>query len=177
MNGVLNTHGATDMGWARMDDGYMYHPKIVEAGPWPELLDRRAIEHCAKNETDGLVTRSALRLLGRDIPKLAERVTVLLEVGRWTANEAGGGWWVHDYLKFNPSKAEKEAMRVAGRERVRKHRSNAVTNAYQSKGRGSLEPEKQRVPSIVRCKGCGKLDLDCQCANGEPARERFEEAP
>jgi hypothetical protein len=31
------------MGWARFDDGYRNHPKILEAGPWAELLDRRAI--------------------------------------------------------------------------------------------------------------------------------------
>src|SRR4051812_14207864 len=49
------------MGWARMDDGYMDHPKILEAGPWCELLDRRAIEYCAAHDTDGLVTKSALK--------------------------------------------------------------------------------------------------------------------
>lgn len=156
------------MGWARMDDGYFFHPKIVEAGAWPELLDRRAIEHCAKNETDGLVTRSALRLLGRGIPKVAERVTVLLEVGRWTQNE-GGGWLVHDFLKYNPSKAEKETMREAGRERVRKHRSNAVTNAQHSRGGDISSNQGQRVRSIVRCKSCGELDLDCQCGKSDTA--------
>ncbi len=151
------------MGWARMDDGYMFHPKIVEAGPWAELLDRRAIEHCAKNETDGLVTRSALKLLGRGIPKVAERVTVLLEVGRWTVNESRG-WMVHDFLKYNPTKAEKEAQREAGRERVRKHRSNAVTNASHSRGGAeALEPGKQRIRSIERCRACTRLDLDCEC--------------
>lgn len=157
------------MGWARMDDGYMYHPKIVEAGPWPELLDRRAIEHCAKNETDGLVTRSALKLLGRGIPKVAERVTVLLDVGRWTVNEGGGGYLVHDFLKYNPSKVDKEQQRELGRERVRKHRSNAVTNAYQSKGRGGDTREGLRVRSIERCKTCGNLDIDCQCAENATA--------
>ncbi len=152
------------MGWARMDDGYMFHPKVLEVGPWPELLDRRAIEYCAKNETDGLVARSALRIIGRDIPKIPERVLALVEVGRWTVNEHGG-WWVHDYLEYNPSKAEKDRQREQGRDRVRNHRSstsgNAVTNAYQSKGRGT---EERTSPKIVeRCRRCDRLTFDCEC--------------
>lgn len=148
------------MGWARFDDGYMDHPKIMDAGPWAELLDRRAIEHCAKYETDGLISKSGLRRISRDIPKVAARVLALVEVGRWTLNE-NGGWWVHDYLLYNPSKQEKEAQREAGRERVRKHRSNAVTNAYQSKGRGG---ESVPTPKIVaRCRRCDRLTIDCGC--------------
>lgn len=152
------------MGWARMDDGYMDHPKVMDAGPWAELLDRRGIEHCAKYETDGLVTKSGLRRISRDIPKVPARVLALVEVGRWTVNE-GGGWWIHDYLLFNPSKAEKETQRAAGRERVRKHRlstsGNTVTNASRSKGRGG---ESVATPkTLARCKRCERLTMDCDC--------------
>lgn len=157
------------MGWARFDDGYLDHPKILEAGPWAELLDMRAVIWCAKYETDGLVTRVALKRIGREIPKVASRVLSLVECGRWTVNE-NGGWWVHDYLKFNPSKAEKETQRKLGRERVRNHRRNAVTNASQSKGRGG---ESVVVPkTIQRCARCKRLSIDCAC----PALELVEEA-
>ncbi len=154
------------MGWARMDDGYTNSPKILEAGPWSELLDMRAIIYAAGNETDGLITRSALKLIGRDIPKVAERVTVLVEVGRWTVNE-GGGWLIHDFLEYNPSKAQKSQIRALGRERQSRRR-NGVTNADVTtsplgEGKGLLKPEKQRVRSIERCKACGLLDVDCQC--------------
>lgn len=154
-----------------MDDGYMFHPKVVEVGPWAELLDRRAIEHCAKNETDGLVTRSALKLIGRSIPKVAERVTALLEVGRWTMND-GGGYLVHDFLKYNPSKAQKEQIRALGKERQQRHREsrNAVTNAYQPRGGESLSlTQGQRVRLVERCGACGQLDMDCQCEKSESA--------
>lgn len=163
------------MGWARMDDGYMFNPKIVEAGPWAELLDRRAIEWCAKNETDGLVVRSGLRIIGRGIPKVAERVNALLEVGRWAVNE-GGGYWVHDYLKYNPSKADKETQREAGRERVRKHRSNAVTNAYQSKGRGGDTGERKGVPTVSWCERCKRTNFDCDCPSLKAVPNREETA-
>jgi hypothetical protein len=158
------------MGWARFDDGYTDSPKIVEAGPWAELLDVRAIIYAAKHETDGLITRSALKLISRDIPKPLDRVHALVEVGRWSSNE-GGGWWIHDYLDFNPSKAQKSDMRRNARERQAKYRSNAVTNtvtdgvsnASPLRGGESLQPNKQRVRSILRCETCGQLDIDCEC--------------
>lgn len=151
------------MGWARFDDGYMDHPKIYEAGPWAELLDRRAIEHCAKYETDGLVTPTSLKRIARGIPKVNERVHKLLEVGRWTVNDTGG-WVVHDFLKYNPSKAAKEDMRAKGRQRVAKHRGNAVTNAYQSRG-GDTEEKRSAAHKLVeRCKRCDELlGIDCEC--------------
>lgn len=152
------------MGWARMDDGYLGHPKILEAGPWAELLDLRSIIWCAKYETDGLVTRSALQSIGRGIPKVPARVLSLIEVGRWLVND-GGGWWVHDFLKYNPSKAEKETQREQGRERVRKHRlstsGNAVTNAYQPMGRGGVSLPTPKM--TARCDSCNRLEMDCQC--------------
>lgn len=153
------------MGWSRIDDGYMFHPKIVEAGPWAELLDRRGMEFCAKNDTDGLITRSDLRLIGRDIPKVASRVVTLLEVGRWLVNE-GGGWLVHDYLKYNPSKAQREEQRERGRERQEKFRQsrNGVGNASKSMGRGGESFAQPKM--IERCKKCDRLDIDCECAPG-----------
>lgn len=161
------------MGWARVDDGYLGHPKILEAGVWAELLDLRSIIWCAKYETDGLVTRSALQSIGRGIPKVSTRVLSLIDVGRWTVNE-GGGWWVHDFLTYNPSKAEKETQRAQGRERVRKHRlstsGNAVTNASHPKGRGGESVPTPKV--LARCRRCDRLSVDCQC----PPLELVEEA-
>ena len=151
------------MGWSRFDDGYMDHPKIMDAGPWPELLDRRAIEHCAKYETDGFVSRSGLRRIGRDIPKVSQRVLTLLAVGRWEAH--GDGWMVHDFLKFNPSKVAKEADREENRERQRAHREklrNGVTNEVVTNGRGNRE--RVVSPKIIeRCRRCERLSMDCDC--------------
>lgn len=151
------------MGWARMDDGYMDHPKILEAGPWCELLDRRGIEYCAAHDTDGLITPSALKKIGREIPKVAARVLTLVAVGRWTPNE-GGGWWVHDFLAFNPSKAERGALRESGRARQaawRERARNAVTNAEVTKGRGGESVVGPKM--VARCKRCDRLTVDCEC--------------
>lgn len=158
------------MGWARFDDGYTDSPKIVEAGVFAELLDMRGIIYSAKHETDGLITHSALKLISRDIPRPLEKVHALEQVGRWFPNE-GGGWWIHDYLEYNPSKAAKSEMRSAARERQAKYRRNAVTNTVTDgvsnklllRGGESLQPKKQGVRTVLRCETCGLLDIDCEC--------------
>lgn len=154
------------MGWARFDDQYSDNPKILEAGPWAELLDMRAIIYSARMETDGLITRATLKRISHGIPKVADRVNMLLEVGRWKVND-GGGWLIHDYLAYNPSKTQRAAERERGRERVQKHRlstgRNGVTDAYQSKGSG-IQPETRSAPPIVkRCRRCQKIQFDCEC--------------
>lgn len=147
------------MGWSRIDDGYMDHPKIMDAGPWAELLDRRAMEHCAKYDTDGLVTKSGLRRISRDIPKVAARVLALVECGRWEVNE-NGGWWVHDFLKFNPSKAQRESIRESGRLRQKKWRdavTNDVTNDEVTKGRGGGSVSVQEIENCEQCNEQGLM--------------------
>lgn len=160
------------MGWARFDDGYLDHPKILEVGPWAELLDMRAVIWCAKYDTDGLVTRVALKRLGREIPKVSTRVRGLVDVGRWLSNE-GGGWLVHDFLKYNPSKAQRENDRESGRVRQASYRNrvrNAATDAFVPMGRGSVSLSTS-PKMLARCDRCEKLSVDCVCAPSEPAEE------
>lgn len=121
----------------------------------------RAIIYCARYDTDGLVTRSALSIIKRGIPKVYEKVDRLVSVGRWSTNPTGG-WLIHDFLEFNLSKAQRDTHREAGRERQAKHRArNAVTNTFITKGtgRGSFSDAE-----IERCEGCGD-PTPCHCAD------------
>jgi hypothetical protein len=144
------------MGWARFDDGYSDHPKILEAGPWAELLDMRAIIYCARYDTDGRLTTTGLRQIRRGIPKLVDKVDRLVAVGRWSTDPAGG-WQVRAFLEHNIAKVDRDRMRASTRERQAKFRAarNGVTNTSLSRGgEGDL---------LTRCADCGKLELDCQC--------------
>jgi len=159
------------MGWAKFDDGYLDHPKILEVGPWAELLDMRAVIWCAKYDTDGLVTKAALKRLGREIPKVSARVRSLVDVGRWLVND-GGGWMVHDFLKYNPSKAQRESGRESGRVRQANFRTkrNGVTNQFVPMGTGSLS--LSTAPKMLaRCGRCEKLTVDCECVTHEPVED------
>ena len=111
------------MGWLKLDDQYDDHEKIVAAGPLAELLDLRAMLFCARRETDGFVPYTQLSALCRDIPAPKKKAALLVKVGRWTDSPDEGGWWVHDFLEYNPSRVEKEAEREAARARMNKARS------------------------------------------------------
>lgn len=108
------------MGWAKFDDQFTDHPKVVAAGPMAELLAMRAVIHCARYETDGFVQAAQLPKLAIQIKSPKKQVEALVAVGLW--EEADGGWWVHDFLDYHPSAEQKEQERAQARERMSKVR-------------------------------------------------------
>lgn len=107
------------MTWAKIDDHMPEHPKIVPAGPLALALQVRAICYCARHLTDGflpaLMVGSLTYDLGnRDWPK------VMTDAELWEYDEARSGFIVHDYLDYNPSKAEVQQTRAAWTARAKK---------------------------------------------------------
>lgn len=101
------------MTWVRIDDAFPEHPKVLSLGDDYErgvALHVRGLCYCARNLTDGHVPA---RMFRED----AEIRSRLVEVGMW--HEVEGGFVIHDYLDYNPSKAEAlalaEARRAAGK--------------------------------------------------------------
>jgi len=103
------------MAWVKLDDGFPEHPKVEEAGGDAAWLHVCALAYCNRNLTDGFISLGVVnRLSDRRAPrKLAER---LVTAGIWDATE--GGWTIHDYLDFQPSKAKVDAERAAARDRM-----------------------------------------------------------
>jgi hypothetical protein len=146
------------MGWVRVSDDFYDNPKMLQAGSIGRDLYWHGMAFCNRNLTDGLIPKGrALTLVdfsdaaviigagGVDgfscAPIAVER---LLEADLWHAehHDCPGcvqpgprHYVVHDYLKYQPSKAEVEAKAEANRERVRKWsdkrkaETNGVTNA------------------------------------------------
>lgn len=103
------------MSWVRIDDGFPEHQKVLDAGGDAAWLHVCALAWCNRNLTDGFIPTSI-------VPRLSDRRTPmkhaanLQRVGLWDATE--GGWVIHDYLEFQPSKARVEADRSAARKRM-----------------------------------------------------------
>lgn len=138
------------MSWARFDDQYPDHPKVVKVGPLGMALHTAATCYCARYLTDGFVPAAMIqRLINLDGLFIksnggSNAVTHTLLTSELTNaglfDEVPGGFMVHDYLKYNPPseqvKAEKErnAARQAEFKRKRREKSvgnggsNAVTN-------------------------------------------------
>lgn len=94
--------------WARFDDGFLTHPKVLRAGEEAANLFMRSVIYCAQHLTDGAIPREALRVITerRDAAKLAAR---LVAVGLF--EETPDGWQIHDYTDHNPTREAVEERR------------------------------------------------------------------
>jgi hypothetical protein len=103
------------MVWVKVDDGLFSHPKFAALG---ELmlpaagLYVLALSWSGHELTDGFIpTAQVARLAGR---KVSPIVRALVAAGLWDVVE--GGYRIHDFLEYNPSRAEALAARAERRE-------------------------------------------------------------
>jgi len=121
------------MVWVKLDDQFTEHPKVIMAGPLAGWLHVCGLVYCGRNLTDGFIPSPMVPRLatfehigittggmagmfefGHDI-ETQELADVLVDCGLW--EEAEGGYMIHDYLEYNPSKAEVLAERKANAKR------------------------------------------------------------
>lgn len=105
------------MAWAKFDDRWATHPKLLAAGLEAKGLDASGICYAAGQETDGFVPDTALIILGaghRNPRKVADR---LVEVGRWIRDDERRGYVIHDFDRYNFTRAQGEAKRTRDAER------------------------------------------------------------
>jgi hypothetical protein len=147
--------------WGKLDDRMPQHPKLVGAGPLAFALDAAAILYCCEYGTDGFVPRGIARTLlnfdgvqwlGRQDAELTEAIVeALVKVGRWEPDDERGGWWVHDFLVYNPSAEEVQSKREAARTRARVGRRQRWGDAQESNPNGVRE-ESERSSRELRAK-------------------------
>lgn len=150
------------MVWARLDDAILDNPKIIAAGVFGFAIHVAAITWCNRNLTDGFIPRAKVRSLldlsrisvdvhnplalidgpssmagqdGLDALIVADHLESL---GLWKLDEDKGGWWLKDFLEYNPSREKVEA------ERARKAKGSSKSS---SKSSSSVPPpETPRQP-------------------------------
>ncbi|HHY95890.1 MAG TPA: hypothetical protein GX513_12920 [Firmicutes bacterium] len=130
------------MPWVRIDEEFTQHPKLMRVGPLGIALQVAALCYCNKNLTDGFIPWAAARtlvpweFLGPQEPQGRRRfqigvtsgmagedvspdfvIRLLVDAGIW--QEVDGGYIIHDYLEYQPSReevlAERERNRKAGK--------------------------------------------------------------
>lgn len=109
------------MVWSRFDDRRAMNRKLREAGFEARGLDEAAICQVSGDGTDGFISVDTVEMLAiahrcRNWRRLADR---LVHVGRWEVEN--GGWRIHDYLEYHPSRADAEEMK----EHIREVRAEA----------------------------------------------------
>ena len=131
------------MTWVRLDDGFADHPKVVAAGHLALVVHVRALCYAARHRTDGAIPTAAAPVLCVGLGPSATLIRALVENGLWDADDRG--WRIHDYLEYNPSRADLEAQgeakRAAG---IKGGRASAQARA-QASGQAPASPSVGRL--------------------------------
>lgn len=111
------------MAWLRIDDRVRTHPKIAQAGPAAAWLWFCGICYCREHLTDGFLPKPVVPTLALNLPNPWRHATKLVEVRLW--EDTVGGYLVHDFLDWNPSKSEVMSQRDKERDKKRNQRGQA----------------------------------------------------
>lgn len=127
------------MAWLRIDDRVRTHPKIALAGPAAAWLWFCSICYCREHLTDGFIPHAAVASLAINLPTPKKHAAKLVEVRLWES--AKGGFHVHDFLEWNPTRAEVMSLRDKEREKKRTQRGH-----HEGHGAGQVgDPPRDRA--------------------------------
>lgn len=158
------------MAWLRIDDRVRTHPKVVQAGPAAAWFWFCGIAYCREHLTDGFIPAGMLPSLAPGVTTGRSLATKLVESRLWEL--APGGYQVHDFLDWNPSRAEVEAARRADLER-KKNRNGVVSDS----GRipSGIPNGIQTTPSRDRAGARARAISSGVSSSEESARETSDE--
>ena len=130
------------MAWLRLDDTYDTHPKLAELSEVQCWRWTRALIHCARHRTDGVLTEAVLKRL-----KLRALVPRLCDLGLLEEYAPGASaslcevsatsaWRVHDWEDYNSniSVTREQARLRKQAERARKSRVTVTDPSRESHG-------------------------------------------
>lgn len=130
------------MTWVRLDDSFPEHPKVSDLSDGAFRVHIVGLCYSGRLLTNGYIPRSIARFYS------GSAVKELLKAGLWkTVETAGGGYLIHDYLDWNPSREQVLHRRRAEAERksttrVRPDsaRESAADSAQESVGPDPTRP-------------------------------------
>lgn len=141
------------MGWIRVDDGFYDNPKIMSAGAVGVAVWLASMGWCNRNLTDGIIpaARTGLVDYGQGYDDSPDPCGRLVEVGLFHPHGHGcadcvdppaGSYVIHDYLSYQPSRAEVEARRdVIGATRAAAGRAGGLRSGVSRRAKGEANRE------------------------------------
>lgn len=147
------------MTWSRFDDAAPSHPKARVAGNEAWALWCAAVMYCNRYLTDGFIPTAALAAECLPAPisiTKAKKLAELLVNARLRPDGAGlfehaeGGYVVHDFLAWNPSKSEVESKRKLDRDRKKSVReSTEIPRGIPDGIRTDSKADTERIPNRI----------------------------
>lgn len=122
------------MSWVRTSDDAPDHPKLIGLTDAAYALWHRALSYCNRQLTDGFVPSGAVPALSRSTKPL-DAAKELVTAKLWEI--ADGGFQVHDFADYQPSRASVEEER--------RKKSEDKQRAGHVGGKRSAEKRKQRA--------------------------------
>jgi hypothetical protein len=155
--------------WTKLDDGFTEHPKVARVGALGMALQVAGLVYCNRNLTDGFIPYDMARRLlpmkhvdedgiiysvavSSNIPvwdgaELVEKlIGWLLDAEMW--EEVVGGYIVHDFDDFNPSREQVIALREA--------RSEAGKKGGLAKAKATAKQEPEQMASNASSNAASK---------------------
>ena len=126
------------MPWVKIDDQMPDHPKIAALSDAAFRAHVTAICYAARNLTDGFIPMKKAKEFG-SARSIKELVPALWEL-------AEGGFSVHDYLRYQPPRAQVLAEREAAKARMSAARSSTVRPNISG---NSLAPDPTPTPDPI----------------------------
>ena len=154
------------MPWVRLDDQFPIHRKVDILSDAAFRLHVSAICWSARNLTDGFVAARELNTVART-RKPSRFVAELVSSGVW--RPVDGGWLIHDYLDFQPSKEKVERERAAKAER-QKRWSEKRNSRVDASADASLDASADDAPSPPRPRPEGSGGRGAPRASGATGR-------
>jgi hypothetical protein len=132
------------MAWVKLDDQFFRHPKVLAAGRDARDLYMVGLCYCAQGLTDGFIPSQAVRVLAAEAeidtgPASAAR---LVDVGLWEPID--GGYAIHDYHEYQPSKERVLATREARAEAGSRGGKQKASNLLEQNASKTLANPKQK---------------------------------
>lgn len=153
------------MAWVKLDDRFFTNPKAIAAGPLGCQLFIAGLAYCAAHLTDGWIPDGAMRIVAAQAQVSARIADRLVEVGFWVRED--GGYRVHNYLEWNPSRDE--AREASLKARAAAHaRWNARRNAS-----GNASGMRDALQDAMPSRPVPSKSTSRAAARGEPFAEEF----
>lgn len=113
------------MPWVKLDDAFPDHRKVDALSDGAFRLHVAGICFSSRSLTDGFIPKDRVARLA---PKVREaHICELVDADLWSP--VVGGWSIHDYLEYNPSRAEVSERRDADRKRKEKQRKRGANSS------------------------------------------------
>lgn len=142
------------MSWLRLDDKFTRHRKVASLTDAEFRLHVTALSHAAEFETDGRISTADLSVmpsLPRGV-KLQRAIKNLIKSELWH-DDGDGGWQLHDFLDWNPSRESQNAKRAAARERMRAVRVDVRANDERTSSEVSTKCDRSSPAVLAGARG------------------------